>query len=164
MFSVFRDFRADAMSRRALSIPAWWRWWKAEKLREHTKNLIVFKEESHKKRDHPVYCSKIKIYCLMITINNMPERLWYDSERVPPAVKCWRQEPAPLILRWCDFALTLSQEKGLRESDETFFSGPDNYIFLKLREKNHTESRGNAIFILIALDYSNLDWWNRFFR
>ena len=104
MFSVFRDFRADAMSRRALSIPAWWRWRKTEELREHTKNLIVFKEESHKKRDHPVYCSEIKIYCLMITINNMPERLWYDSERVPPAVKCWAAGASTvdlkMILHW----------------------------------------------------------------
>ena len=158
--------RTRAVSRRALLIPAKCRWQGAEKLRERTKNLIVFKEESHKrKRDYPVYYSEIKTYYLAIMMNKMPKR---PLERVPSIVGCW----APGLLRkisrsgsavglkliW--FCTNSTGEKGLWESDEAFFKSPD-YNFPKLGEKSLWGPR-NVVFILIASDYSNLDWWNRF--
>ena len=61
-----------AVNQRALLVP---NRWEAEELRERTKNLIIFKERSHKKRrDHTVYCSEIKTYYLAITMNKVSER------------------------------------------------------------------------------------------
>ena len=51
--------RTRAVSRRALLIPAKCRWQGAEKLRERTKNLIVFKEGAQEEEGHTVYCSEI---------------------------------------------------------------------------------------------------------
>ena len=137
-----REFCAMLERTRAVSrwIPSKCRWQGAEKLCEHTKNLVVFKEESHKrKRDYPVYYSEIKTYYLAITMNKMPKR---PSKRVPSIVRCWASglfrkisrsgSAVGLKLIW--FCTNSTGEKGLWESDEAFFKSPD-YNFPKTRRK-----------------------------
>jgi len=70
-----------------------------EELRERIKNLVVFKEGSHKKRrDHPVYYTEIKTYYLVIAMYRMSER---PSDKMPSTVRCWtptlRQFPQSVV-------------------------------------------------------------------
>ena len=47
--------------RRALLVLTKWTVTRNGKTREHTKNLIIFKEGAHKKRkNYPVHCNEIK--------------------------------------------------------------------------------------------------------
>jgi len=111
-----------------------------------------------------VYCSEIKTNYL--EMNKVAQR---PSERVPSIVMDIRSASSNSSIKQCLWPFVDSmilhtdstRKKGLRES-EAFFKDPDNYSFPKLREKNHSEGGGIAVFILIAPNYSNLDWWNKF--
>jgi len=130
-----------------------------EELRECTKNLI-FKEETHKKkRDYPVYSSEIQN--LLGGCIEWPRDRWKGYRRlrlgarsaslISPISQCrWSTVDSMVLLDCTDF----TGEKELRESDEAFFKSSDTTVASQNSEKNHSESRGAMVFILIILNYS----------
>ena len=73
----------------------------------------------------------------------------------------WRSSGQDVQDWWCFFNTDSTEEKGFRKSIEDFLNIATTVASQNSR-KNDTKGRGTAIFILIAPDYSNLDWWNRF--
>ena len=102
----------------------------------------VRKDRCKKRRDHPMYCSEIKIYYLAITMNKVARdhqrgcrRLWNAGHQVrfdysnSSIKQCRLPLVDSMVLYWFCWRKKASRI-------EAFFKGSDNYNFPKLREKN----------------------------